>query len=101
MVQSGHSLNHQRGSSRGTFPGFFTYVVSVSVAPTDAVVPIDFFPMNNSQKPVEQQEIQITHEVMDKIVVGSTGIVFTSRSLGYVDIIFRGGSLLPATKVTR
>ena len=77
------------------------YIASVSVAPTAAIVPIDFIQMNNSQKPVEQQEIQITHEVMDKVVVGSTAIVSTSRSLGYVHSIFRGGSLLPATKVTR
>jgi len=44
--------------------------VFVSIAPTDVIVSMDFFQMNNSQKQVEQQETEITLEVMNKVVVG-------------------------------
>jgi hypothetical protein len=52
--------------------------------------------MKDSQRSVEQQKKVLTMEVMDKVVVGSTAVVSTSISVGYVIWILRWGSLVTA-----
>jgi hypothetical protein len=70
--------------------------LSLAIAPRDAIVPHSFFKMKDSQRSVEQQKKVLTMEVMDKVVVGSTAVVSTSISVGYVIWILRWGSLVTA-----
>ena len=69
---------------------------AVAVVPTDAIVSFAHFVFDQSSVPAQPTatpEAQITSE---KIVVGSTAVVTTSISVGYVIWILRGGSLLTA-----
>lgn len=68
----------------------------VAIAPEDAIVPHNFFTINQSESSDEQQKNDMAIEFMDKVVVGSTAVVSTSLSVGYVIWILRGGSLLTA-----
>ncbi|MCB0909939.1 MAG: cadherin domain-containing protein, partial [Nocardioidaceae bacterium] len=70
--------------------------MTIATAPVDAVVPRDFFVIDRPQESVTQRETVLTTEVIDKVVVGSTAVVSTSLSVGYVIWILRGGSLLTA-----
>jgi hypothetical protein len=69
---------------------------SVVMNPFDALVASDFFALKR-HSPVEHTETAtVTPELADKIIVGSSAIVTSSLSVGYVIWILRGGSLLTA-----
>ena len=65
-------------------------------APEDALMPLGLFQLSLPRHSEIIPQNTLTPDVIDKVVVGSTAVVSTSLSVGYVIWIFRGGSLLTA-----
>ena len=64
------------------------------ISPSEALVSDRFFSiMRDENATVSEQKI-FAPEAIDKVVVGSTAVVTTSLSVGYVVWILRGGSVL-------
>ena len=68
----------------------------LTIAPADALVPCGMFRFDLPSEQNRDHQDTLTPEVFDKVVVGSTAVVSTSLSVGYVIWILRGGSLLTA-----
>ena len=68
----------------------------LTIAPADALVPFGMFRFDLPSEQNRDHQNTLTPEVFDKVVVGSTAVVSTSLSVGYVIWILRGGSLLTA-----
>ena len=69
---------------------------TVLAAPVDAIVSSAFFTFDWSPHAEQQAEATSARITSEKVVVGSTAVVTTSLSVGYVIWILRGGSLLTA-----
>ena len=67
-----------------------------TVAAQDALMPLGLFQLSLPRHSEIIPQNTLTPDVIDKVVVGSTAVVSTSLSVGYVIWIFRGGSLLTA-----
>lgn len=103
LVQGGENLTSATSGHRsvGNYQNLTRFVTdlfggTVLAAPVDAIVSSAFFTFDWSPQTSHQAEgisAQITSE---KVVVGSTAVVTTSLSVGYVIWILRGGSLLTA-----
>jgi hypothetical protein len=85
-------------SNAGTAARFATSLFggTVAVVPTDAIVSFSHFVFDQSTNEEQQTNTHETEITSEKIVVGSTAVVSTSISVGYVIWILRGGSLLTA-----
>jgi hypothetical protein len=68
----------------------------VDINPYDALVSTQFFNNETDIEPRMPSQDTVTPEMMERVVVGSTAVVTTSLSVGYVIWILRGGSLLTA-----
>lgn len=68
----------------------------IVINPMDAIVSTRFFRIEREESPQNSEQRSVTHDLADKVVVGSTAVVTTSLSVGYVIWILRGGSLLTA-----
>ena len=69
---------------------------TVAVVPTDAIVSFSQFIFDQSRHAEQQTNTRESEITSGKIFVGSTAVVSTSISVGYVIWILRGGSLLTA-----
>lgn len=64
------------------------------IDPMEALVSDAYFSIRRDDVRPIQEESSFAPEVLDKVVVGSTAVVTTSLSVGYVVWILRGGSVL-------
>jgi VCBS repeat-containing protein len=70
--------------------------VDIVVNPMDAIVSDRFFNIRPEVSRPTSEQNSMTPELADRVVVGSTAVVTTSLSVGYVIWILRGGSVLTA-----
>ena len=69
---------------------------TVSVAPRDAIVSYTHFMFDCVADAPQQTKTPLSDVTKEDVIVGSTAVVTTSLSVGYVVWILRGGSLLTA-----
>lgn len=66
----------------------------ILINPMDAIVSDKFFNVRREHETQNREQTLATSNLIDKVVVGSTAVVSTSLSVGYVIWILRGGSIL-------
>jgi len=91
---------NQNQDGRGTSFSFGTYTsvwgtLIDSYGVYDAAVKTDYLSINSDMTASVSNET-LSPDLVDSVVVGSTAVVTTSLSVGYVIWILRGGSLLTA-----
>ena len=81
-------------SSFGTFKSVWGTMID-AYGVYDAAVKTDYLSINSDMTASASNET-LSPDLVDSVVVGSTAVVTTSLSVGYVIWILRGGSLLTA-----
>ena len=93
-AETGNQNRDGRGTSFGTYTSVCGTLID-SYGVYDAAVKTDYLSINSDVTASVSNET-LSPDLVDSVVVGSTAVVTTSLSVGYVIWILRGGSLLTA-----